>query len=127
MGSPFNINPNLGFNNILQQEYQAAQPRQPGAFRRILGAAVGMAGNMFAPGVGGAIGSLIGGGLGRSSGGSNLFAQGEAQLAQNEQQEESLLEIQRQNDAQTERIQMASGVLQAKHQTVMAIINSLKS
>ena len=52
--------PNYNLNQILQA---TQPPKQPGRFRQFLGAAVGAVGNMFAPGIGGMIGSAISGGM----------------------------------------------------------------
>jgi hypothetical protein len=62
-----------GINQILQaqqsQLQQLQKAQQPSAFRRILGTVAGIAGNAFAPGIGGALGNIIGGGGGGGLGG----------------------------------------------------------
>jgi hypothetical protein len=95
-------------NQIIQQ---SQLPKQPSGFRRFLGAAIGVAGNVFAPGIGGAIGNLIGGGTGglNSSTDPNAF-----------------LRLQQQVDAQSEAFQTVSSVLKSKHDSAMAAINNIK-
>ena len=79
-----------------------------------------MAGNIFAPGIGGALSSIIGGG-------SNTALLGNIELYNSQLEEQQALQFQNQLYKQQERMQMTSAVLQAKHQTSMAVINNLKS
>ncbi len=109
-----------GFNDPSQQQSQANLPKPPGKFRQILGGIVGTAGNVFAPGIGGALGSIIGGG-------SNTTLLGQLQLRQMQAEEQQELQLQTQVYNQQERMQMMSGIMQSKHQTSMAVINNLKS
>ena len=86
----------------------AQTPKLPGTFRRILGAAVGMAGNIFAPGMGSLLSSVIGG--------MNSAATDPTQF----------LQLQQQINAQSEAFQSISNVLRSKHDSAMAAINNLK-
>jgi hypothetical protein len=95
-------------NQIVQQ---AQPPKQPGGFRRFLGAAIGIAGNVFAPGIGGALGNLIGGGVGGLNSGSDP---------------NQFLRLQQQMDAQSEAFQTVSAVMKSKHDSAMAAINNIK-
>jgi hypothetical protein len=105
---PVTPNVDASVNQIVQQ---SQPPKQPGGFRRFMGAAVGIAGNIFAPGVGGVIGNLIGGGIGgvNSATDPNQF-----------------LRLQQQIDAQSEAFQTVSAVLKSKHDSAMAAINNMK-
>jgi hypothetical protein len=95
-------------NQIIQQ---SEPPKQPGGFRRFLGAAIGIAGNMFAPGVGGVLGNLIGGGVGGLGTGNDP---------------NQFLRLQQQMNAQSEAFQTVSSVLKSKHDSAMAAINNMK-
>ena len=104
--------PNYNLNQILQ----ATQPaKQAGKFRQFLGAAVGAVGNMFAPGIGGMIGSAISGGIGGIGGiGGGLMGD-----------TAGYLQLQQQMDAQTEAFQTASSVMKARHDAAMAAIRNI--
>jgi hypothetical protein len=97
-------------NDILSQA-QIQPQHQPGGFRRFLGAAVGIAGCVFAPGLGGVLGNILGGGLGLGSSSTNPA---------------QFLQLQQQIDAQTEAFQTVSAVLKSKHDTAMAAIENMK-
>jgi hypothetical protein len=97
-------------NDILSQA-QLQTPQQPSGFRRFLGAAVGIAGNILAPGFGGILGNMLGGGFGLGS--STNPAQ--------------YLQLQQQVDAQSEAFQTVSAVLKSKHDSAMAAIDNTKS
>jgi len=85
-------------------------PKPPGTFRRLLGAAAGIAGNMFAPGMGSILSSVIGGsGLSSASTDPTQY-----------------LQLQQQINAQSEAFQIMSNVLKSKHDSAMAAINNLK-
>jgi hypothetical protein len=103
-----NASVDQSLNQLLQQ---SQPPKQPGTFRRILGAAAGIAGNVFAPGLGGALGNLIGGGvgLGTASTDPNQF-----------------LRLAQQVNAQSEAFQAVSAVIKAKHDDAMAAINNIR-
>lgn len=98
-------------NQLVQQSQPGgiSQPHQPGMFRRVLGAVTGMAGNAFAPGLGGALGNLIGGGSSTGSDPSQYL-----QLAQ-------------QVNSQEEAYEAVSNVLKAKHSSAMAAIQNIGS
>ena len=90
---------------------QSAPPKQLGGFRRFLGAAAGIAGSMFAPGIGGMIGNLIGGGAGGLGTGNDP---------------NQYLRLQQQMNAQSEALQTVSSVMKSKHDSAMAAINNIK-
>jgi hypothetical protein len=100
-------NPDATLDSIIQS---AQAPKPPGTFRRILGAAAGIGGNIFFPGMGSILSSIIGGS------GINSASTDPTQY----------LRLQQQMNAQSEVFQSISGVLKAKHDTAMAAINNLK-
>lgn len=132
---------NQEINQLQQAQLQQLQTAQkPGLFRRILGGATGIAGNMFAPGLGGALGNFIGGSGASSSAASSavslLGAQGaaaELQLAaaqsktnsENFAAQQQLLKVAQQGNEQQEAIEMASNLEKSKHSTLMSIIQSI--
>lgn len=100
-------------DDTLDQILKNAQgPKPPSAFRRFVGAAVGIAGNIVAPGAGGVLGNLIGG-----LGGINTASTDPTQF----------LRLQQQLQAQSEAFQAASNVLKSKHDSAMTAIGNLKS
>ena len=103
-------------NNIVSQTQQPQPAHQPGGFRRFLGAAIGMAANIFAPGMGGMLGNLLGGGLGGGLGFPGSSASNPSQY----------LQLQQQISAQSEAFQTVSTVLKSKHDSAMAAINNMK-
>jgi hypothetical protein len=119
---------NGGVNQELNQIEQQSQlqqfqpPHQPGIFRRILGGVAGMAGNMFAPGLGGALGNLIGGG---SSFAGNLAASGFASNAANLADANALLAVAKQSNEDEEMTELASNLEKSKHETFMAVIQNI--
>jgi hypothetical protein len=119
---------NSGVNQELNQIEQQSQlqqfqpPHQPGIFRRILGGVAGMAGNMFAPGLGGALGNLIGGG---SSFAGNLAASGFASNAANLADANALLAVAKQSNEDEEMTELASNLEKSKHETFMAVIQNI--
>jgi hypothetical protein len=96
-------------NTIIQD---AQPPKQPGTFRRILGTVVGMAANVFAPGLGGLVGNLTGG-----LGGANSASTDPTQF----------LRLQQQMQSQSEAFQTVSNVLKSKHDSSMNAISNVKS
>lgn len=97
----------------MDQILQATQPaKQPGAFRRVLGSVVGGVGNVFAPGIGGMIGSAIAG-----NGGIN-----QSGLMGDSMQ---YLQLQRQMNQEQEAYETASSVLKSRHDAKMAAINKM--
>jgi hypothetical protein len=100
-------NPDMTLNDLINS---VQPPKSPGTFRRILGAAAGVAGNAFAPGMGSILSSVIGGA------GLNSAATDPAQY----------LQLQQQINAQSEAFQSISNVLRSKHESAMAAINNLK-
>ena len=106
--------PNYSIDQILQ----ATQPlKQPGGFRKVLGAVVGGVGNMFAPGIGGIIGGAIGGAVGGGLGGidqSGMFAQSM-----------QFLQLQQQMSMQQEAYESVSAVMKSRHDASMAAIRNV--
>jgi hypothetical protein len=102
----------------IDQILQATQPKQPGGFRRVLGALVGGVGNIFAPGLGGIIGGSIGGGL--LSGGVSVGLGGG--LGSDTMQ---YLQLERQMQAEQEAFETASAVLKSRHESSMAAIRAI--
>jgi hypothetical protein len=117
-----------GVNQELNQIEQRSQlqqfqpPHQPGTFRRILGGVAGVAGNMFAPGLGGALGSFIGGGSAFSS---DLAAAGFASNASNFAAASQLLAVAKQSNEDQEVTELASNLEKSKHETFMAVIQNI--
>jgi len=97
----------------LEQILQSTQPpSQPSGFRRILGGLIGGVGNMFAPGIGGLIGSAIGG-----TGGLGGFgSMGNSQ---------AYLQLQQQMYMQQEAIETASAVMKSRHDATMSTIRNI--
>ena len=87
-----------------------------GGFRRVLGGLIGSVGNMFAPGIGGMIGSAISGGLGGFGGAGGLL--GDSM---------QYLQLQRQMNAETEAFQTASTLLKCRHDSSMAAVRNMSS
>lgn len=104
--------PDYSLDQILQGTQTA--PKGPSAFRRVLGGVVGTVGNIFAPGLGGIIGSAIGGssGFGGVSGG----------LMNDSMQ---YLQLQKQMNAEQQAFETASSVLKARHDASMAAIRNI--
>jgi hypothetical protein len=117
------LNPDLG--QIEQQSLlqPLKAPHQPGIFRTLLAGAASVAGNMFAPGLGSAIGSLIGGGLGGGGAAAAGFAANAANLAQANQ----LLAVARQANQDEEMVELASNLQKSKHETFMSVIQNIGS
>ena len=101
------LSPDLSLDQLIQG---TQLPKPPGAFRRILGAAAGVAGNAVAPGMGSILSSIIGGA------GLNSASTDPAQY----------LRLQQQMNAQAEAFQSISNVLKSRHDSAMAAINNLK-
>jgi len=81
-----------------------------------------MAGNMFAPGLGGALGNLIGGG---SSFAAGLGASGSAANAANLAAANQLLAVAQQSNQDEEMTELASNLEKSKHETFMAVIQNI--
>lgn len=99
--------PNYSIDQIMQT---AQAPKAPG-FRRVLGGIVGGVGNLFAPGLGSAVGSMISGGLNANSG------LGDAT---------QYLELQRSMQAESRAFEAASAVLKSRHDASMSAIRNMK-
>ena len=100
--------PNYSIDQILQS---TQPPSQPSGFRRILGGLLGGAGNMFAPGIGGLLGNVIGGGATSQAG----------MMAQSMQ----YLQFQQQISQETEAFETASAIVKARHDASMAAIRNV--
>ncbi len=86
-----------------------------GGFRQLLAGVVGAVGNMVAPGIGGALGSLISGGNSLTSqngllGDSTQYLQMQAQMAMEQRQFET-----------------ASTILKNRHEAAMSAIRNMKA
>lgn len=102
--------PNYSIDQILQ----ATKPtKQPGGFRRVLGGLVGTVGNVFAPGIGGIIGSAI-------SGNSGINQTG---LMNDSMQ---FLQLQKEMNLEQRAFETASSVLKARHDASMAAIRNIQ-
>ena len=105
--------PDYSIDSILKAT-ESIGPKQPGAFRRVLGGIAGGAINMVAPGVGSMIGNVIAGGVpGITSNG----LLGDAS---------QYLQLQQQMNAQTQAFETASNVLKARHDAMMAAIRNIQ-
>ena len=123
------VNNSTNTNYSLDQILQATQaPKQPGAFRRILGSVVGGVGNMFAPGIGGIIGGAIGGGSlgGILSGGiggvGGTLSVGSGGLMGDTMQ---YLQLQQAMSQQQELFETASAIVKSRHDASMAAIRAI--
>jgi hypothetical protein len=112
-------------NYSLDQILQSTQPKQPGAFRRILGSVVGGVGNLVAPGVGGLIGGVISGGsIGGILGGGGLsgaLSVGSGLMGDTEQ----FLQLQQTMAQQQELFETASAIVKSRHDAAMASIRNI--
>jgi len=116
---------------------------QPSMFRRVLGGIAGGAGNMFVPGLGGALGSVIGGRTSSSlSSGAlgslfqtNATSQFSSQLAgaatagnvANLISDERFMEVARQGNEIEESVELASNIEKQRHDTLMSVIQNIGS
>jgi hypothetical protein len=101
--------PNYSIDQILQA---TKPPKQAGGFRRVLGSLVGTVGNVFAPGIGGIIGSAISGNSGINQTGLMNDAMG-------------YLQLQRQMNMEQQAFEAASSVMKARHDASMAAIRNI--
>lgn len=115
------FNPDPGQIEQQSQLQPLKAPHQPGMFRTLLAGAVSIAGNMFAPGLGSAIGSLIGGGFGGGAAAATGFASNATNLAQANQ----LLAVARQANQDEEMVELVSNLQKSKHETFMAVIQNM--
>lgn len=105
-----------------QSQFQQLQAHQPSIFRRVLGGLTGVAANAFAPGLGGALGNLIGGGSAFSS---DLAASGFAANASNLAAANALQAVATQANQDEEMTELASNLEKSKHETFMAVIQNI--
>ncbi len=101
--------PNYSIDQILRS---TTPTKQPGGFRKVLGAVVGGVGNMFAPGLGGVIGSAISG-----AGGIN-----QSGLMSDTTQ---FLQLQQQMNMEQRAFETASAVMKSRHDAAMAAIRNI--
>lgn len=122
--------------------------KEPNKFLRILGGIAGGALNFVAPGLGGILGSVIGGG-GSSFGSyaalmererqfqemqrytelSNMLSQRQQQQMMNQQQQQSmqLLGVQHRVSMQAQEFTTVSNLLKTRHDSEMSAVNNIKS
>jgi hypothetical protein len=114
-------------NYSLDQILQATQPpKQPGAFRRILGSVVGGVGNLVAPGIGGLIGGVIGGGsIGGILGGGGLGGSLSVGTGGLMGDTEQFLQLQQTMAQQQELFETASAIVKSRHDAAMASIRNI--
>ena len=100
----------------VMQTVKATQPQSTagGAFRKIAGAVVGGATNMFLPGVGSAIGNMISGGMGSAG---SMLGPGAQQA----------LMFQQQMSQEMQQFEMATTLIKTRHDSVMSAIRNMKS
>ena len=104
-----NLNsPEYSINSLIQQT-------QPSAFRRILGGVVGGVGNIFAPGLGSALGGAIAG----SAGGTGIAGAMSSDSTY-------YLQLQQQMEAESRAFEAASNVLKSRHDAAMASIQNIR-
>lgn len=101
--------PNYSLQQILQSTQQQSKPS---GFRRVLGAVAGGVGNIFAPGLGGMIGSAIGGTAGINQTGL---------LNQSMQ----YLQLQQQMNMEQEAFEAASAIMKSRHDASMDSIRNI--
>ena len=104
--------PNVSIQDILRRIQDPSTAGAGGRFRSILGGVIGGATNIFAPGLGSAIGGLISGGRLNSTG----------LLGESEQ----FLELQRQMQMEMRAFETASTVLKTRHDAAMSSIRNIK-
>lgn len=98
-------------NYSIDQIMQTAQAPKAAGFRKVLGGIVGGVGNIFAPGLGSAIGGMISGGINTNPG------LGEAA---------QYLELQRNMQNESRAFEAASAVLKSRHDASMSAIRNMK-
>src|SRR5580704_3809684 len=109
--------PNYSIDQILQA---TQTPKQPGAFRRVLGAVVGGVGNLVAPGIGSLIGGTISGGIGGIGGSIGIGGIGASGVGGLGSDTMQYIQLQQQ-----EAFETASNVLKSKHDASMAAIRNI--
>jgi|SRR5580704_4795966 hypothetical protein len=114
--------PNYSIDQILQA---TQTPKQPGAFRRVLGAVVGGVGNLVAPGIGSLIGGTISGGIGGIGGSIGIGGIGASGVGGLGSDTMQYIQLQQQMSQQQEAFETASNVLKSKHDASMAAIRNI--
>jgi hypothetical protein len=125
--------------SLVQSELSQSQPKGPSVFRQVLGGVAGLAGNMFAPGLGGALGRFIGG-SGGSSGPSGLFGSGNTSAfannlassaasanASNLAGSEALEAAAQQSNEIEEMVSLQANLEKARHESFMSVIQTIGS
>jgi outer membrane lipoprotein SlyB len=121
--NPVNTPPqNYNIDQILQS---TQPPKQPGAFRRVLGSLVGGVGNMFAPGIGGMIGNAISGGALSGSSIASMQSLPGAVASGIQGQTMQYLQLQAQMAQEQEVFETASSVMKSRHDASMAAIRNI--
>jgi len=103
-------------NSVLQSVNQPISGG-PGRFRTAMGNIAQGVGNIFMPGAGTAIGSLIRGGAGGFLGGNNILGP----------EASSFLKFQQQITEEQRAFELASTVLKNRHDAAMSAIRNMKS
>ncbi len=103
----------------MPQMYTPPPVKKPNAFGRIFGGILGGAASILMPGVGGLIGSALGGG--------NNMADMQGMLNQQMQQSMQLLSVQNRVQSQTQEFSTMSNLLKSKHDSEMSAVNNFKS
>lgn len=107
--------PNYTLNQIDQMTKPPENsPGKTGGFRKVMGAVVGGVGNILAPGLGTAIGNMIGGGKLDSTG---LLGDESKQF----------LELQRQMQMENRAFETASVIMKNRHEASMSAIRNMKA
>lgn len=102
--------PNYSIDDILKSVQEPQ--KQSGRWRQVLGGVAGGAANIFAPGLGTAIGGMISGGKLNSTG----------LLGESTQ----FLELQRNMQMESRAFETASAVLKSRHDAAMSAIRNIK-
>ena len=99
--------------NIEDTLNAVTSPKQPGRFRKLVGAVAGGVGNLVMPGLGGAIGSFISGQPGTGS----LLGSDTWQFIQYQQQ----------MTQEMRQFELVSTILKNRHDSAMSAIRNMKS
>jgi hypothetical protein len=125
-GSAVSNNSDQQLNQLLQkteleQLQQIQKAEQPSGFRKVLGAVTGLAGSAVAPGLGGALGSIIGGNISSAGIANAGFLQNASSLAQANE----LLQVAQQSNQNEELVELSSNLMKAKHSSAMSVIQNI--
>lgn len=95
----------MGLIGEMKTQDYVSNPSGGSGFRRILGGVLGGVGNMFMPGIGGALGSILGGGT---------------------QDPYQFLKVQMDVQNQSRIFEMQSNIIKSRHDSAMSAIRNLK-